>query len=80
MIIIWQGLGILIGLILLVAVGIVELFFNVTGMAEYKKFENGAFFLVSGLLSFLLQLYLRESGELLTRRHTFFSFLCASGR
>ncbi|MDR2261050.1 MAG: hypothetical protein LBE06_09045 [Azoarcus sp.] len=70
--IIWQGLGWLIGLILVVAVSIVDHFLNDLGMGEYRKFGSAAIFLVSGLLTLLLKRYLRNSGELSIRRHTFF--------
>jgi hypothetical protein len=61
--IIWQGLGILVVLVLLAAIFIVGPLFNDPGMAEYKKFENTAIFLVSALLTLLLGLYLRRKGK-----------------
>ena len=82
--IIWQGLGFLVVLILLAAILVAGPVFDTPAMAEYEKFSDVAIFFTSALLTLLLGLYLRRrkdrvlideaSGEkiILRSRHTLF--------
>ncbi|MDR1163438.1 MAG: hypothetical protein LBM17_06360 [Candidatus Accumulibacter sp.] len=58
--IIWQGMGILVALILLVVLGTLGPFFNRPDMVEYKAFSDAIIFFVSAALTLLLGLILRR--------------------